>query len=156
MTAAIRFEVAQEQVAAMSNRALAKLADSDALWQLGLRVGVQYEKLRGLVRRERLKRGQLKMTDLSPQERRELVDPSNPDLRALASGPIMDAAQRYLPAGKLTLAETRQREMATILSAQGIEACKGGDGETRLHRNDESPVGIADAPKGGSHDHHTE
>lgn len=41
------------------------------------------------------------------------------DLQALADGPIMDSNELYLPAGKLSMAETRAREAAQI-----IEGCK--------------------------------
>jgi hypothetical protein len=37
------------------------------------------------------------------------------DLQAIADGPIMDASQLYLPAGKLSMAEARAREAAQIL-----------------------------------------
>lgn len=37
------------------------------------------------------------------------------DLHAIANGPIMDASAIYLPAGKLSLAETKRREAAQIV-----------------------------------------
>jgi hypothetical protein len=39
------------------------------------------------------------------------------DLHAIANGPIMDPSEIYLPAGKLSMAETRAREAANILSS---------------------------------------
>lgn len=36
------------------------------------------------------------------------------DLHALANGPIMDPSSLYLPAGKLSMAETRAREAANL------------------------------------------
>jgi hypothetical protein len=36
------------------------------------------------------------------------------DLHALANGPIMDATQLFLPAGKLSMAKTRAREAANL------------------------------------------
>lgn len=36
------------------------------------------------------------------------------DLQALANGPIMDPSSLYLPAGKLSMAETRAREAANL------------------------------------------
>jgi len=36
------------------------------------------------------------------------------DLHALANGPIMDPTQIFLPAGKLSMAETRAREAANL------------------------------------------
>ena len=116
MSAAIRLEVAQEQVAAMSAKRLAAL-DSDGCWCLAEQVGVSPLKLAQIVRRERYKRGLVKLSDLTPQDRRELIDRDNLDLHAIASGPIMDAGEIYLPAGKLSVAETRQREMKCILAA---------------------------------------
>lgn len=38
----------------------------------------------------------------------------NRDLHALANGPIMDPSSLYLPAGKLSMAETRAREAANL------------------------------------------
>jgi hypothetical protein len=37
------------------------------------------------------------------------------DLHALANGPIMDPNQLFLPAGKLSMAETRAREAANLV-----------------------------------------
>lgn len=37
------------------------------------------------------------------------------NLQAIADGPIMDSRQLYLPAGKLSMAETRAREAAQII-----------------------------------------
>jgi hypothetical protein len=59
---------------------------------------------------ERLKRGLVSLNELRPEVRRQMVDPNNLDLHAIASGPIMDPATIYLPAGKLSLAETKARE----------------------------------------------
>lgn len=36
------------------------------------------------------------------------------DLHAIANGPIMDPSSLYLPAGKLSMAETRTREAANL------------------------------------------
>ena len=43
------------------------------------------------------------------------------DLHALANGPIMDASEIYLPAGKLSMAETIARERQQILPAHDPE-----------------------------------
>lgn len=48
-------------------------------------------------------------------------------LRRLANGPIMQSDALYLPAGKLSEAETRQREMAAIIEQPariGREGCE--------------------------------
>lgn len=120
MTAAIRYEVAIEKVAGLPDERLTELLDLDELWDLSMRVGVGYTKLKKLIRREQLKRGLLKPTDMTPEERRELVDPANLDLKAIAAGPIMDIGQIYLPAGKLSMAETRAREQSNILPDEGV------------------------------------
>lgn len=63
---------------------------------------------------EKLKRGMICLTDLAPDERRRLIDPANLDLHAIAVAPIMKPGEIYLPAGKLTVAETKAREQAQI------------------------------------------
>jgi len=120
VSAAIRLEVAREQVAKMTAQKLNYYSDSDKLWRLAHQVGVTFYKLEDLIKRERFKRGLVKLSDLPPHERRELIDKDNLDLHAIASGPIMDAGEIYLPAGKLSMAETRQREMACILKSETI------------------------------------
>lgn len=114
MSAAIRLEVAVEKVGGMTAAELTRYADSDELWRLAYRVGVPSHKLEFLVTRERLKRGMVKLADLPHRQRRELCK-DNPDLHALAAGPIMDIGQIYLPSGKLSMEETRRREQASIL-----------------------------------------
>lgn len=114
MSAAIRLEVAQEKVASMSLQQLSVLAHEDELWRTAYRVGVRFDKLKVIVRREMLRRGLLKMADLAPHERRELVEPQDVDIHAIAAGPIMDAAEIYLPAGKLSMAETKAREAGQV------------------------------------------
>lgn len=115
MTAAIRLEVAREQVASLSAQQLNYYTDHDKLWDLARRVGVAWPKLERLISRERYRRGLLKLSDLPPHERRGLIDNDNLDLHALASGPIMDAANLYCPLGKLSMAETRAREAKQVL-----------------------------------------
>jgi len=44
-------------------------------------------------------------------ELRKLVDAER---QALANGPIMDPSSLYLPAGKISMAETRAREAANL------------------------------------------
>lgn len=119
MTAAIRLEVATQKVAEMTAQQLVYFSDSDECWRLARRVGVPFDKLSHLIKRERVKRGSIKLSDLRPQERRKMVDPNNLDLHALAAGPIMDVGEIYLPAGKLSMAETRAREQANILPNEG-------------------------------------
>lgn len=118
MTAAIRLEVAREKVAEMSVETLKRYFDSDECWFLARRVGVAFDKLERLIRQERFKRGDLKLSDLPPHIRRELIDPARLDLKAIAAGPIMDSNELYLPAGKLSMAETRAREAAALLGAE--------------------------------------
>ncbi|MEZ7273888.1 hypothetical protein NYF14_10505 [Sphingobium sp. 10 DY56-G10] len=38
-----------------------------------------------------------------------------PDLQAMADGPIMDPVQRFLPLGRISLAESKAREAALFL-----------------------------------------
>jgi hypothetical protein len=64
---------------------------------------------------EKLKRGLITMADLTPDQRRRAIDPTNLDLHAIAAAPIMNAAEIYLPAGKLSMEETKAREAAQIL-----------------------------------------
>lgn len=46
----------------------------------------------------------------------EMIEPHpDIDLRAIADGPIMDSNRLYLPAGKISMAEAREREKAQIL-----------------------------------------
>jgi hypothetical protein len=73
-----------------------------------------YRAAETLLNAELLKRGLITPSDLSPAQRRELVDPDNLDLKAIAAGPIMDAAQLYLPAGKISLADALARERAGV------------------------------------------
>lgn len=42
-----------------------------------------------------------------------------PDLQAIADGPIMDPSQRFLPLGRLSWPETKAREAAQILDDAG-------------------------------------
>ena len=114
MSAAIRLEVAQERLEAMPSQRLNALDNDDAIWSLSERVGVAFHKLQRLVRRERFKRGLLKLEELTPEERRQLIDQQNLDVHAIAAGPIMDAGEIYLPAGKLSMAETRAREATQV------------------------------------------
>jgi hypothetical protein len=114
VSAAIRLEVAAEKVAEMSDTTLNLYSDADELWRLAYRVGVPSEKLGFLILRERLSRGLVKLADLPHRQRRLLVK-DNLDLHAIAAGPIMDIGQIYLPAGKLSMEETRRREQGNIL-----------------------------------------
>jgi hypothetical protein len=41
-------------------------------------------------------------------------------LQAIADGPIMDPSLLYLPAGKLSIAETRARESTQLIDARGV------------------------------------
>lgn len=120
MSAAIRLEVAREKVAEMTDLRLNALdgrrSMGSDLWNLAERVGVAYFKMERLIRQERFRRGLLKLTDLTPQERREMVKLEGIDLHAIAAGPIMDIGEIYLPAGKLSMAETRAREAAQIIA----------------------------------------
>jgi hypothetical protein len=75
---------------------------------------LSYAAADALLNAERLKRRLIAPSDLSPAQRRALVDPDNLDLKAIAAGPIMDAAQLYLPAGKISLADALARERAGV------------------------------------------
>lgn len=76
---------------------------------------LRYAEAEHLIHAEQLRRGLIGLADLAPHQRRGLVDPASIDLHELASWPIMDAAALYLPAGKLSMAETRAREAAQLL-----------------------------------------
>lgn len=78
-------------------------------WQLGT-----HETAERLLLAEKLKRSLITVQDLRPDQRRAMVDPANVDLHAIAAGPIMDAAQLYLPAGKISMAEARERERGAV------------------------------------------
>jgi len=65
---------------------------------------------------EKLKRGLITLADLTPRQRRAMIDPAKLDLHAIAAGPIMDSNELYLPAGRISLAEAKQRELAAIIS----------------------------------------
>jgi hypothetical protein len=84
-------------------------------WGLVERFGLSYVAARQLLHRKQLDRGEISLSDLLPSERRAMVDRANPDLHAIAAGPIMDSNEIYLPAGKLSMAETLAREAATLL-----------------------------------------
>jgi hypothetical protein len=112
VSAAIRLEVAHEKVAELSDVELNTIAEPDECWRKAWQVGVPFHKLELIIKREQFKRGLLKLDELTPNWRRKLVDPSNLDLHAIAAGPIMDAGEIYLPAGKLSMAETKAREFA--------------------------------------------
>ena len=147
MSADIRLEVAQEQVAAMADAKLKELADRDAVWDLAWRVRVPAFKLERIVLRERFRRGLIAMGDLTPEQRRGLVDPQNLDLHAIAAGPIMDVGEIYLPAGKLSMEETRRREQACILSAKAIEARSAETGNTDSARRAKARSATPICPK---------
>jgi hypothetical protein len=98
---------------------LAELPDEDLMGAFVERIQYvcqlgRYSVADALLNAEKLKRGLITATDLSPAQRRALVDPGNLDLKAIAAGPIMDAAQLYLPAGKISLAEAVAREQAGV------------------------------------------
>jgi hypothetical protein len=76
--------------------------------------GIGYPVSETLINAEKLARGMIASTDLTPPQRRALVDPENLDLHALAAGPIMQPETLYLPAGKISLAEARAREAAAV------------------------------------------
>ena len=80
------------------------------LFRLQWATRVGFLKLEAMIRDERLRRGEITIHDLTPAQRRALVDPGRLDLHALAAGPIMQPDQLYLPAGRLTLAEAKARE----------------------------------------------
>ena len=101
---------AREWLAKLSKRALAKLDGSD-LWRFGLPNDVRETLLYG----ERMRRGLITLADVPQRFRRALVDPATIDLHALASGPIMDSNVIYLPAGKCSLEEAKQREGLAVL-----------------------------------------
>lgn len=77
---------------------------------LNIKTGVSYRRLQFLVTKERLRRGEITVHDLTPVARRALVDLERLDLHALAAGPIMQPDALYLPAGRITLAEAKVRE----------------------------------------------
>ena len=82
------------------------------------RFNIGYREANKMLIARRMELGEMALVDLTPSQRRELIDPANLDLQAIANGPIMDSNVIYLPAGKLSMAETRQREMAAILEAR--------------------------------------
>lgn len=88
------------------------------IWEFGQRFGIGYQQAQELLLRAQLDRGEIRLTDVLPEMRRKLVDPT--DLHALAAGPIMQIGELYLPAGKLSMEETKAREQANILSASAI------------------------------------
>ena len=93
-----REQAAREIIADIDN-----LANLDLIrLQWATRLGFLH--LEKLVRMERLKRGEITIRDLTPTQRRELVDPERFDLHAIANGPIMQPDQIYLPGGKLSIA----------------------------------------------------
>jgi hypothetical protein len=98
---------------------LANLPDDELMgadvWYTAWWCGIDRWTADRLLNAEQLKRGLIKLSNLTPEQRRALVDKDNLDLHAIASGPIMDPGEIYLPAGKLSMAETRQRELACIL-----------------------------------------
>jgi hypothetical protein len=63
---------------------------------------------------EMLKRRLITLADLTPPQRRALVDEQSLDVHALAAGPIMMPGELYLPAGKISLAEAQAREAAAV------------------------------------------
>jgi hypothetical protein len=109
-----------------------------AAWDLVERFGLSYVAARQLVHRKQYERGEIGLADLLTSERRAIVALGNLDLHALAAGPIMDSNEIYLPAGKLTLAEAKARESATILSADPASVDE--------HRNGEDPQGLRAKP----------
>lgn len=109
-----RIEAFKAWLAGIADDMLQTLTPSDA-WFYHRR-SCSYPQSEHLIAAEQVRRGMKAMTDLRPDVRRAIVDPANLDLHALAAGPIMDIGQIYLPAGKLSMAETRQRELRGILS----------------------------------------
>lgn len=85
-------------------------------WDLIQRFGLRRETAERILNTEMLKRGDITLADLTPCQRRALVDPEKLDLHAIAAGPIMDSNELYLPAGKISLAEALAREAAAIIA----------------------------------------
>jgi hypothetical protein len=84
-------------------------------WDVGRRFRIRTEDARRLLNLAKIERGDLTLSDLTPAERRDMVDPENLDLHAIAAGPIMDSDKIYLPAGKISLDAARWREHEAIL-----------------------------------------
>lgn len=108
-----RIEAFREWLATLGDDALRPLTPSDAWFYH--RKGCPYPQSEHLIAAEKVRRGMLESRDLRPDVRRAIIDPTNLDLHAIAAGPIMDVGQIYLPAGKLSMEETRQRELRGIL-----------------------------------------
>lgn len=116
MKQADRIEGARLFLADLPDSELANAAVHEIEWACRLS---SYRVAERLINAEKLKRGLITLRDLTPEQRRAQVDKENLDVHALASGPIMDAANLYCPLGKLSMAETRAREAACVISAQG-------------------------------------
>lgn len=107
--------------------AKAKKPKDVCLFTLSRLFGVGFRDGEMMITRERLARGEISLADLTPPQRRALIDPSKLDLHALAVGPIMDSNEIYLPAGKISLAAAKAREAATILPCDSGSDPKGED-----------------------------
>ncbi len=81
---------------------------------------------------------------------REALQAADKRLCELSPTPPPDGFSRFEDAERdaKTCGVVMQIRKALAMTdiAQGIEARQGGDGETRLHRNDESPVAKAMRP----------
>lgn len=84
-------------------------------WDFARNRGIYMTEAEELLTKRRLEIGEIKMADLPPDMRRRVIDRDHLDLHAIAAGPIMDSNEIYLPAGKLSMAETRAREAQQIL-----------------------------------------
>jgi hypothetical protein len=98
---------AREHLSELSNEELMETTAWKIEWCFRI---TRWGKAEELLIAEKLKRGLISLSDLTPDQRRKAIDPANLNLRAIADAPIMDAANIYLPAGKLSTAETRERE----------------------------------------------
>jgi hypothetical protein len=110
MKSADRLAGAQAFLADLPDEELAQASTERVQWCCR----VTWRQAEKLLHAELLKRGLITLSDLSPPQRRALIDPDNLDLKTIAAGPIMDAAQLYLPAGKISAAETAARERAAV------------------------------------------
>lgn len=114
--------IGREQAAVEIIASTRDLANID-LMRLSWATRIGFLKLETMIRQERLNRGEITTYDLTPAQRRALVDPAR--LHALAAGPIMQPDQLYLPAGRISLAEAKARE-AVHLQDSSHEARGGG------------------------------
>ena len=97
-------------------------SDTDLLevtcWDVVREFRLRWDEAERLLHGDKLRRGLITVADLSPRVRRALLNPEALDLHAIAAGPIMDSNQIFLPAGKLSLEQTRAREAAALLEAR--------------------------------------